>query len=63
VPDHGSRPYVAADDPIPRAAAHEQADWSFMDGDPTGITLFVGGLVGLVVAIGGLITVALRRRD
>jgi hypothetical protein len=60
VPDHGSNPYVAAADPVPRAA---QANWSLMDGDPTGITLFVGGLVGLVVAIGGLITVALRRRD
>jgi hypothetical protein len=64
VPDLGSKPSVAnPPSPAPSTATDVVAGWaSFLPGKEFGVKIFAAGLVALIVSIGGLVTLAVRRR-
>ena len=65
VPDVGTQPSVAG---VPSPAPSEPSEMaagraSFLPGQEFGVKIFVAGLVALIVSIGGLVTLAIRRRQ
>jgi hypothetical protein len=63
IPADGSQPRVG-DTPATAAAAPERAGWApLLSSRDLGIRIFLGGLIALVIAIAGLVTVAVRRRQ
>ncbi len=64
VPDVGSRPSVDSA-PSATSSATEVAAGraSFLPGKDMGVKIFAAGLVALIVSFGGLVTLALRRRQ
>jgi hypothetical protein len=65
VPDVGIQPSVAtAPSPVALSATDLAVDGpSFLPAKEMGVKIFSAGLVALVVSIGGLVTLALRRRQ
>jgi hypothetical protein len=71
VPDPGSQPQVrSADRQSTGVAAPDSFDsdsvssgWTFMPDPEVGARLMVAGLIALVFCVGGLVTVAVRRRQ
>jgi hypothetical protein len=63
VPDVGSRPSAATAPNPPPGTDAAAARASFLPGREMGVRIFAAGLVALIVSIGGLVTLALRRRQ
>jgi hypothetical protein len=71
----GDRPQPAQRQPSPSrttapgAAVDDQGPWlhgpwtSYLPGPETGLKIFAAGLLALTIAIGGLATLAIRRRS
>jgi hypothetical protein len=65
VPAIGSQPSVASTaNASPSNATNVAAGWaSYLPGQEFGVKIFAAGLIALVVSIGGLVTLAIRRRQ
>lgn len=63
VPTGGSEPYADPTPPPPPPEPPTQSIGSLLAGTGTGSKIFVAGLAGLVIAVVGLVTVVVRRRQ